>query len=353
MHDSGEWGGVETSQEKQQRVKRVVRDEQTRRRMPSSDRTPALSGRRSQSRSPDDYESSGGESDYSGSSGSDGSSYYSDDGPGDDDDGSPQSQRSRERQSRSKRRSGRTKRRAASQTGSAESESASGRPEFDLSAPSVGGLTVGGRSNFRKSVIFEGVAADEDEPEALIQLEEKWLRWWEDEPTEPSIGNGTAKDFEEKMAVVSHRKRLQKTMSVIDVSTPVKPCWHYSKAGDLKKRRKEREKEVEIAQEKAQVKSNLSNMSNMGSFSGGQQSQPRHLKPLEYVNGVSRRKGSGGSTYSGSSSAAIGQRRRDLLADQILEKTASPPPPAPPWYSQSKRAPWKQDPRGHDGATTT
>ena len=44
---------------------------------------------------------------------------------------------------------------------------------------------------------------------------------------------------------------------------------------------------------------------------------------------------------------AGGFGQRDLLgkelSGQILKKTASPPPPAPPWYSQSKRAPWKQD----------
>jgi hypothetical protein len=139
------------------------------------------------------------------------------------------------------------------------------------------------------------------------------------------------------MAVYQHRKRLQKTTSAIDISAPVKPCWHYTKAGDLKKRRREREKEVEIAQHTARVKSHLANIGG----GGVQQSQPRHLKPLDNVDGVSRRQGGGGG------GTGAGQRRRDLgkeLSDQILEQTVSPPPPAPPWYSQSKRAPWKHDP---------
>jgi hypothetical protein len=101
--------------------------------------------------------------------------------------------------------------------------------------------------------------------------------WWDNEPEEPSIGtetcaffapfyaktpsfyqyrlgtnigkvegkhvsagNGSAKDFEERMAVYLHRKRLQETTSAIDLSAPVKPCWHYTQAGDLKKRRRDR-----------------------------------------------------------------------------------------------------------------
>jgi hypothetical protein len=155
--------------------------------------------------------------------------------------------------------------------------------------------------------------------------------WWDNEPEEPLVGSGSTKEFEQRMADYVHRKRLVETTSAIDVSAPVKPCWHYTQAGDLKKRRRDREKELEIAQHAARVKASMAKTAASvprGASRPGSK-PPRSLRPLntDSVSPSNRRDGFG--SQSGSGAGADGHR---LLAERVLQHTSSRPPPAPPWY---------------------
>lgn len=147
------------------------------------------------------------------------------------------------------------------------------------------------------------------------------------------VGNGSAKDFEKRMADYLHRKRLQETTSAIDVSAPVKPCWHYTQAGDLKKRRQNREKELEIAQHATRVKASMAKIAakvpggGHGVGSRPASKPPRTLRPLDThaVGTSNRRTGEG-----------TGDERR-WLSERVFQHTSKPPPPAPPWYVSKLR----------------
>jgi hypothetical protein len=156
--------------------------------------------------------------------------------------------------------------------------------------------------------------------------------WWDNEPEEPSVGNGSTKDFEKRMADYLHRKRLVQTTSAIDVSAPVKPCWHYTQAGDLKKRRQNREKELEIAQHAARIKASMAKIAAKVPGAARPASKPpRSLRPLDAHTSRSNRRGD--SQQPSGEGAANGRRS---LSDRVLEHTSSPPPPAPPYYWRNK-----------------
>lgn len=157
--------------------------------------------------------------------------------------------------------------------------------------------------------------------------------WWDNEPEEPSVGNGSTKDFEKRMADYLHRKRLVQTTSAIDVSAPVKPCWHYTQAGDLKKRRQNREKELEIAQHAARIKASMAKIAAKVPGAARPASKPpRSLRPLD-AHTTSRSNRRGDSQQPSGEGAANGRRS---LSDRVLEHTSSPPPPAPPYYWRNK-----------------
>ena len=155
VHDSGKWGGVETGEERQVRLKAEHRKEQEERR--------PVSAESEMNSSDDDYDDDDGYSDP------DEKSPRSDDKEGYDSSSNSDSTSHKAAQGRDKR----SKRPQAQQAASDRREKVSSHPikEFDLREP---GYRRAGRRRGSRDGIFETTMGFGDEPESLIALEEKW-----------------------------------------------------------------------------------------------------------------------------------------------------------------------------------
>ena len=131
-------------------------------------------------------------------------------------------------------------------------------------------------------------------------------------------------------------QEISKVGSTLDLSAPVRPCWHHTQKGDLKKRRREKEKEAEIAQDVSRIRDKIERMQALGATTRPASKPPRTLRPL--------RKGStepgGGSPLGfGQMSGGrktrpefLGAKLRDSYIDQVFRETRiAKTPEAPPW----------------------